>query len=73
MSFNHARIASLEARITETKAGIVRIGERAKAGGRLLTATENREITKAREDLQTYSLRLQHERSLAGAWGPRPY
>lgn len=72
MTFNSARIAALENHVANTKKQLAAFGAKALAG-KPLTAFDHSRIEKARADLNTYSLRLQHEKSIAGTFGPRPH
>lgn len=69
--FNAERITNLEKHVAEAQAKAEAVAARATAAGRLMTTSEHRQVEKALAEMQEFRYRLQHERALAGTFGPR--
>lgn len=70
-TFNSANIERLERLIGDAGETVKAIGKAAGAAGRVLSASEHARIEAARAEIQKLSLKLQHEKALAGAFGQR--
>jgi hypothetical protein len=71
--FNAEHITNLEKHVAAAHAKAKSIGARALAAGRQMTGREHNEVSAALADAANLSLRLQHQKSIAGAFRAQAY
>lgn len=71
--FNAERITNLEKHVAAAHAKAKSIGARALAAGRPMTGSEHNEVSALLAEAVELSLKLQHQKSIAGAFRAQAY